>query len=308
MWKFLTNQSNKNEKTTTSTPMQQKNVTQQSEKEYFFEKLKEIIQSIELDLKNTNLNTHHNLLKICRSLIYSDKYNQFSMDFSRQYNLNKVKECIVYGTLDSDNKSQLDRLDMKYMEYKPKDHIWIVVGLCEGSCFDNDFIYKQYQEKEPKWIIDIQPILDDMNNYITILDYNEHPEYVPYGNKTIANVEEYFKSTQSKLNPNNLIIYQKPIYYTTMDNDFIKINDGYYFDANILLFLLDSDFLSNPVRYVNNTNKELFEKIQKNVHELKMVINSKDVLSIKSYIVYLFRENEKIELIPKYYQIMFFNK
>ena len=81
MWKFLTNQSNKNEKTTTSTPMQQKNVTQQSEKEYFFEKLKEIIQSIELDLKNTNLNTHHNLLKICRSLIYSDKYNQFSMDF-----------------------------------------------------------------------------------------------------------------------------------------------------------------------------------------------------------------------------------
>lgn len=69
--------------------------------------------------------------------------------------------------------------------------------------------------------------------------------------------------------------------------------------------LLDSDFLSYPHRYVNTTNNELFEKIQKNVHELKMITNSKDVLSIKSYIVYLFQENEQIELIPNYYQIMF---
>lgn len=302
MWKFLTNQSNKNEKTTTSTLMQQKNVTQQSEKECFFEQLKEIIQSIELDLKNTNLNTQHNLLNICNSLIYSDKYNQFSMNFSRQCNLNKVKECIVCGTLDRDNKGQLDQLDMEYMKYKPKDHIWIVVGLGEGSCFGNDFIYEPYQEKEPKWIIDMQPILDDVNNHIAILDYNEHPEYVPYGNKTIANVEEYF---QSKLDLEDMVVYQKPIYYTTIDNDFIKIYDGYSFDVNVLLFLLDSDFLSYPHRYVNTTNNELFEKIQKNVHELKMITNSKDVLSITSYIVYLFQENEQIELIPNYYQIMF---
>lgn len=297
MWKLLTNQSNKNEKTTTSTLMQQKNVTQQSEKECFFEQLKEIIQSIELDLKNTDFNTHHNLLKMCHSLIYSDKYNQFSMDFERKCNLNKVKECIVFGTLNSNEQDKTD------WQYQQKDHIWIVVGLGEGSCFDNDFIYEPYQEKEPKWIIDMQPILDDVNNHVKILDYNEHPEYVPYGHKTISNVEEYF---QSKLDLEDVVVYQKPIYYTTMDNDFIKIYDGYSFDVNVLLFLLDSDFLSYPHRYINTTNNELFEKIQKNVHELKMVTNSKDSLSIKSYIVYLFQENEKIELIPNYYQIMFY--
>lgn len=301
MWKFLTNQSNKNEKTTTSTLMQQKNVTQQSEKECFFEMLKEIIQSIELDLKNTNLNTHHNLLKMCHSLIYSDKYNQFSMNFSRQCNLNKVKECIVCGTLDSDNKGHLDRLDIEYMKYKPKDHIWIVVGLGEGSCFDNDFIYEQYREKEPKWIIDVQPILDDVNNHIAILDYNEHPEYIPYGNKTISNVEEYFKS---KSNVKDVIIYQKPEYFTEMSGELTKIHNGYYFDADVLLFILDSDFVAYPHRYVNNTNKELFEKIQKNTNQLMEAIESEDSFDVKSHIVSLFEENEKLDFIPKHYQVM----
>lgn len=302
MWKFLTNQSNKNEKNNYLNTYATKKCTQQSEKECFFEQLKEIIQSIELDLKNTNLNTQHNLLNICNSLIYSDKYNQFSMNFSRQCNLNKVKECIVCGTLDRDNKGQLDQLDMEYMKYKPKDHIWIVVGLGEGSCFGNDFIYEPYQEKEPKWIIDMQPILDDVNNHIAILDYNEHPEYVPYGNKTIANVEEYFES-KSKLK--DVIIYQKPEYFTELHGELTKIHNGYYFDADILLFLLDSDFVSNPHRYVNNTNKELFEKIQKNTHQLMEAIESEDSFDVKRHIVSLFEENEKLDLIPKHYQVMF---
>lgn len=303
MWNFLSNQFDQSDrfnqtgKTSTSKQNELHSIrSTKSEKECFFEQLKEIIQSIELDLKNTDFNTHHNLLKMCHSLIYSDKYNQFSMDFEQKCNLNKVKECIVFGTLNSNEQDKTD------WQNQQKDHIWIVVGLGVGSCFDNDFIYEPYQEKEPKWIIDVKPILDDVNNHVKILDYNEHPEYVSYGYKTISNVEEYFKS---KLDLEDVIVYQKPVYYTTMDNDFIKIYDGYSFNVNVLLFLLDSDFLSYPHRYVNTTNNELFEKIQKNVHELKMITNSKDVLSIKSYIVYLFQENEQIELIPNYYQIMF---
>lgn len=303
MWNFLSNQFDQSDrfnqtgKTSTSKQNELHSIrSTKSEKECFFEQLKEIIYSIELDLKNSSLNTHHNLLEMCHSLIYSDKYNQFSMDFEQKCNLNKVKECIVFGTLNSNEQDKTDWQDQQ------KDHIWIVVGLGEGDCFDNDFIYEPYQEKEPKWIIDVKPILDDVNNHVKILDYNEYPEYVPYGHKTISNVEEYF---QSKLDLEDVVVYQKPVYYTTMDNNFIKIYDGYSFDVNVLLFLLDSDFLSYPHRYVNTTNNELFEKIQKNVHELKMITNSKDVLSIKSYIVYLFQENEQIELIPNYYQIMF---
>ena len=178
-----------------------------------------------------------------------------------------------------------------------------MVGVNKVSHVSCNFIYKQYEKEEDiKWIIDLQPILDDVNNHIAILDYNEHPEYVPYGNKTIPNVEEYL---QSKSNLKGVVIYQKPEYYTEMSGELTKIHNGYYFDADILLFLLDSDFVSYPHRYVNNTNKELFEKIQKNANQLMEVLDSEDCFDIKSHIVSLFKKNEKLDLIPKHYQVMF---
>ena len=66
-----------------------------------------------------------------------------------------------------------------------------------------------------------------------------------------------------------------------------------------MLFLLDSDFVAYPHRYVNNTNKELFEKIQKNTNQLMEAIESEDSFDVKSHIVSLFEENEKLDLIPK---------
>lgn len=187
-------------------------------------------------------------------------------------------------------------------ELNGKDHTWIVVGVSRVSHVSCNFIYKQYEKEDIKWIIDLQPILDDVNNHIAILDYNEHPEYVPYGNKTIPNVEEYL---QSKSNLKGVVIYQKPEYYTEISGELTKIHNGYYFDADILLFLLDSDFVSYPHRYVNNTNKELFEKIQKNANQLMEVLDSEDCFDIKSHIVSLFKKNEKLDLIPKHYQVMF---
>lgn len=184
-----------------------------------------------------------------------------------------------------------------------KEHTWIVVGVDRVSYVFCDFIYKPYEKEENiKWIIDLQPILDDVNNHIAILDYNEHPEYVPYGNKTITNVDDYFKS---KSNLKDVIIYQKPEYFTEMNGELTKIHNSYYFDADVLLFLLDSDFVAYPHRYVNNTNKELFEKIQKNTNQLMEAIESEDSFDVKSHIVSLFEENEKLDLIPKHYQVMF---
>lgn len=180
-------------------------------------------------------------------------------------------------------------------ELNGKEHAWIVVGADKNYDVTCDFIYKKYEKKEDcKWIIDLQPILDDVNNHIAILDYNEHPEYVPYGNKTISNVDDYFKS---KSNLKNVIIYQKPEYFTEMNGELTKIHNGYYFYADVLLFLLDSDFVAYPHRYVNNTNKELFEKIQKNTNQLMEAIESKDSFDVKSHIVSLFEENEKLDFL-----------
>ena len=271
--------------------VEQEVAVQKSVEERFLEILKEAINSIELDLKNNNPSSSSDLLQLCKSVLHSKQFSQLTAlgtvhkdvflldkDFFRI-----VKKRVVGGELNG------------------KEHAWIVAGVYRDSYLYCDFIYKPYEKEDIKWIIDLQPILDDVNNHIAILDYNEHPEYIPYGNKTISNVEEYFKS---KSNLKDVIIYQKPEYFTKMSGELTKIHNGYYFDTDVLLFLLDSDFVVYPHRYVNNTNKELFEKIQKNTNQLMEAIESEDSFDVKSHIVSLFEENEKLDFIPKHYQVM----
>lgn len=303
MLKFLSNlfsskTSDNNAKLTTSEkPVEAENQTveqeiqvQKSAEEQIFEILSETINSIELDLKNTNTKSS-DLLTMCSSVSRSKQFYELIQLYrlanllGKDFYSRRFKRSVVCGELNG------------------KDHSWIVVSADKNYDVTCDFIYEKYEKKEDcKWIIDLQPILDDVNNHIAILDYNEHPEYTPYGNKTITNVEEYFES-KSKLK--DVIIYQKPEYFTELHGELTKIHNGYYFDADILLFLLDSDFVSNPHRYVNNTNKELFEKIQKNTHQLMEAIESEDSFDVKRHIVSLFEENEKLDLIPKHYPVMF---
>ena len=270
--------------------LEQEIQVQKSVEELVFEMLKETINSIELDLKSTNTDSS-DLLTMCYSVLRSEHFDQLKqpdkLEMIDKKLYRRFKSSVVCGELNG------------------KNHTWIVVGLDENYFVTCNFIYKKYEKKEKsKWIIDLQPILDDVNNHIAILDYNEHPEYVPYGNKTIENVEVYLQS-KSKLK--NVIIYQQPEYYTHMSGNITKIHNGYYFDADILLFLLDSDFVSCPHRYVNNTNKELFEKIQKHTNQLMELIESEDCLDVKRYIIDLFQENEKLDLDSslKHYQVMF---
>lgn len=272
--------------------VEQEVAVQKSVEERFLEILKEAINSIELDLKNNNPSSSSDLLQLCKSVLHSKQFSQLTA-------LGTVHKDVFL--LDKD----FFRIAKKRVvggELNGKDHSWIVVSADKDYDVTCDFIYEKYEKKEDiKWIIDLQPILDDVNNHIAILDYNEHPEYIPYGNKTISNVKEYFKS---KSNLKDVIIYQKPEYFTEMNGELTKIHNGYYFDADVLLFLLDSDFVAYPHRYVNNTNKELFEKIQKNTNQLMEAIESEDSFDVKSHIVSLFEENEKLDLIPKHYQVM----
>lgn len=306
MLKFLSNlfsskTSDENAKPPTSEkPVESKNQTveqevtvQKSVQERFLEMLKEAINSIELDLKNNNPSSSSDLLQLCKSVLHSKQFSQLTA-------LGTVHKDVFL--LDKD----FFRIAKKRVvggELNRKDHSWIVVSADKDYDVTCDFIYEKYEKKEDiKWIIDLQPILDDVNNHIAILDYNEHPEYIPYGNKTISNVKEYFKS---KSNLKDVIIYQKPEYFTEMNGELTKIHNGYYFNADVLLFLLDSDFVAYPHRYVNNTNKELFEKIQKNTNQLMEAIESEDSFDVKSHIVSLFEENEKLDLIQKHYPVMF---
>ena len=295
---FSSKTSDNNAKLSTSEkPVESENQTveqevtvQKSAEEQIVEILSETINSIELDLKNNNPSSS-DLLTMCNSVSRSKQFYELIQLYrlaellGKEFYSRRFKRSVVCGELNG------------------KEHTWIVVGVDRVSYVFCDFIYKPYEKEENiKWIIDLQPILDDVNNHIAILDYNEHPEYVPYGNKTISNVDDYFKS---KSNLKDVIIYQKPEYFTEMNGELTKIHNGYYFDADVLLFILDSDFVAYPHRYVNNTNKELFEKIQKNTNQLMEAIESEDSFDVKSHIVSLFEENEKLDLIPKHYQVMF---
>ena len=233
MLKFLSNlfsskTSDDNTKLTTSEkPVESENKTeevtvQKSAEEQIFEVLNETINSIELDLKNVNTDSS-DLLTMCISV---SQHKQF-------YEL--IQLYRLAGLLGKDFYSRRFKRNIVCGELNGKDHTWIVVGADKDYHVTCDFIYEKYEKKEDiKWIIDLQPILDDVSNHIAILDYNEHPEYVPYGNKTIPNVEEYL---QSKSNLKGVVVYQKPEYYTTINQELIKIHNGYYFEADIVLFL-----------------------------------------------------------------------
>ena len=183
-----------------------------------------------------------------------------------------------------------------------KEHTWIVFGESyEEPC---DFIYKRSKKPNSKWIIDLQPLLDNENKKSLILEYNTNQQYVPYGNKTILDVNDYFDTHK---NLKNITIYQ-PNKYSGGSCVQVELSEqDYYFDADILMFLLDSDFINNPYDYVDIMNRDLFKKIIHDVHYIKLLrnINGND-LKIKEYIVQLFNKNKKIDLIPEYYQTMFY--
>ena len=182
-----------------------------------------------------------------------------------------------------------------------KEHTWIVFGESyEKPC---DFIYKPSEKPNLKWIIDLQPLVNDENNKPLILEYNNNQQYMPYGNKTILDLDGYFDTHK---NLKNITIYQ-PNKYSGGSYVQVKLSEqDYYFDADILMFLLDSDFINNPYDYVNIMDRDLFKNIIHAIHYIKLLRNINDNdLEIKEYIVKLFNKNKKIDLIPEYYQVMY---
>lgn len=182
-----------------------------------------------------------------------------------------------------------------------KEHTWIVFGESyEKPC---DFIYKPSKKPNLKWIIDLQPLVNDENNKPLILEYNSNQQYMPYGNKTILDLDGYFDTHK---NLKNITIYQ-PNKYSGGSCVQVELSEqDYYFDADILMFLLDSDFINNPYDYVNIMDRDLFKNIIHAIHYIKLLRNINDNdLEIKEYIVKLFNKNKKIDLIPEYYQVMY---
>ena len=112
-----------------------------------------------------------------------------------------------------------------------KEHIWIVIGTSEYWDKSCEFIYKPSNNPNSKWIIDLQPLLDNENEKALILEYNTNTQYVPYGNKTILDVDDYFNTLT---NLKNISLYQ-PNRYIGFARDEVEIyKPDYYFDADIL--------------------------------------------------------------------------
>ena len=248
---------------------------EKSEEELVYDWLSENINQIvhELPKKNQTLSS------LSKLLLSHEKTKKVTNDGDNHYQYH-----LVCGTLND------------------KEHTWIVFGESyEEPC---DFIYKRSKKPNSKWIIDLQPLLDNENKKSLILEYNTNQQYVPYGNKTILDVNDYFDTHK---NLKNITIYQ-PNKYSGGSCVQVELSEqDYYFDADILMFLLDSDFINNPYDYVDIMNRDLFKKIIHDVHYIKLLrnINGND-LKIKEYIVQLFNKNKKIDLIPEYYQTMFY--
>lgn len=248
---------------------------EKSEEELVYDWLSENINQIvhELPKKNQTLSS------LSKLLLSHEKTKKLT-----NYGDNHYQYHLVCGTLND------------------KEHTWIVFGESyEEPC---DFIYKRSKKPNSKWIIDLQPLLDNENKKSLILEYNTNQQYVPYGNKTILDVNDYFDTHK---NLKNITIYQ-PNKYSGGSCVQVELSEqDYYFDADILMFLLDSDFINNPYDYVDIMNRDLFKKIIHDVHYIKLLrnINGND-LKIKEYIVQLFNKNKKIDLIPEYYQTMFY--
>ena len=248
---------------------------EKSKEELVYDWLSENINQIvhELPKKNQTLSS------LSKLLLSHEKTKKLT-----NYDDNHYKYHLVCGTLND------------------KEHTWIVFGKSyEEPC---DFIYKRSKKPNLKWIIDLQPLVNSSDDKPFILEYNSNQQYVPHGNKTILDWDGYFDTHK---NLKNITIYQ-PNKYSGGSCVQVELSEqDYYFDADILMFLLDSDFINNPYDYVDIMNRDLFKKIIQDVHYIKLLrnINGND-LKIKEYIVQLFNKNKKIDLIPEYYQTMFY--
>lgn len=81
---------------------------------------------------------------------------------------------------------------------------------------------------------------------------------MPYGNTTILDVDDYFNTLT---NLKNISLYQPNRYSGGSCVNIELCKQDYYFDADILMFLLDSDFIKNPYDYLNIMERDLFKKI-----------------------------------------------
>ena len=119
-------------------------------------------------------------------------------------------------------------------------------------------------------------------------------------------MDEYFNSLT---NLKNITLYQPYRYsrYSKLGSSKVEIyKPDYYFDADILMFLLDSDFINNKYNYLNVIKLELFKKIIDAVHHIKILRDiADDKIEFQQYIITLFRRNGKIDLMSQHYQIMF---
>lgn len=247
--------------------------------------LRQTIDSI--DLKSHVQNSKDiNLLKLYKFVNTSDEFKTFVKQFG-----DDLKRAIVAG------KVKLHDND------ESKDHIWMIVGFDDNYHLSYDFIYNQSEKFSDKLIIDLQPLLDDVNNDVLILEYNSHPQYRPYGHETITDVDKYF---QSKQHLKNITLYQPKEYeYAHGGCDLYLTQDEDFFRADIVLFLLDSDFIVYPHRYVDIMDEELFKSIVNIVHRLSMRLDTCTCLYIKSYLVHLLIHNEKAKFISNNCLIMF---
>lgn len=250
---------------------------ERTKEELFFDWLIDNINDITKDLPKSN----QTLLSLYEVLLSNEKVKDLKNIFDTYY----YQHHIVSGTLNG------------------KEHIWIVIGRSELDKKSCDFIYQKSKKPNSKWIVDIQPLLDNENEKPLILEYNTNPQYIPYGNKTILDVDEYFNTLT---NLKNITLYQ-PYRYIGFARDEVEIyKPDYYFDADILMFLLDSDFINNKYDYLNVIKLELFKKIIDAIHHIKILrdINEDDI-KFQQYIVQLFHKNKKMDLIPEHYKIMF---
>lgn len=257
-------------------PSESQGDVKQSKEEVFFDWLIDNINEITKELPKSN----QTLLSLSEVLLSNEKLN-----LKEYFGSNYYQSHLVSGVLDG------------------KEHIWIVIGTSEYWDKSCEFIYKPSNNPNSKWIIDLQPLLDNENEKALILEYNTNTQYVPYGNKTILDVDDYFNTLT---NLKNISLYQPNRYSGGSCVNVELCKQDYYFDADILMFLLDSDFIKNPYDYLNIMERDLFKKIIDAVHYIKILrdIDEYDI-EVKQYIVELFHRNKKIDLIPEHYKIMF---
>ena len=259
-------------------------IKNEKQKPVLMDALRQIIDAI--DLKSHVQNSKDiSLLELYKFVTASDEFKKLFKQFEKKMNFD-----IVAG------KVKLHDND------EPKDHIWMIVVFNNNYHLSYDFIYNQSEKFSDKLIIDLQPLLDDVNNDVLILEYNSHPQYRPYGNETITNIDEYFKSKQHL---KNITLYQPKEYEYVYGCYLDLTQDEDFFRTDIVLFLLDSDFIVNPHRYVDIMDEELFKSIGNIVHRLNMRLDTCDCLDIKRYLVHLLIHNERATLISNNCLIMF---